>query len=112
MMNNKLPKALLHFLFILGSLSHLTILPLHATHATEQHVFYVVALQVEYQTNPFTIDTPKPRFSWQLQDERRGAVQTSYQIQVARTERELQGGRLVWDSGKVSSADSNQIVYE
>jgi alpha-L-rhamnosidase len=112
-MNNKRPKALLHFLLLLGFASHLTsLLPLRTTSAAEQPLVSVVALRVEYQSNPVTIDSPKPRFSWQVQDERRGAVQTNYQIQVAHTERELNSSRLVWDSGKVPSAESIQCVYE
>src|SRR6185503_18089399 len=112
-MNNKRPKALLHFLLLLGFASHLTsLLPLRPTRAASQPLVSVIALRVEYQTNPVTIDSPKPRLSWQVRDERRGSVQTSYQIQVARTERELQASRLVWDSGKVNSAQSIQCVYE
>lgn len=75
-------------------------------------MFAVVALRVEYATNPLGIDSPKPRFSWQLQDERRAIVQTGYQIQVARTEQELHSSHLIWDSGRLSSAESNQRVYE
>jgi hypothetical protein len=103
-MNNKLPKVLSHSLLLLGFVAQLTsLLPLRCTHAAEQSLISAVAVRVEYQTNPVAIDSPKPRFSWQVRDERRGAVQTSYQIQVARTEGELRAGRFVWDSGKVSS---------
>ena len=112
-MNNKLPKALVHCLLILSSLSYCTtFFPLLATRAAGQHPVSVIALRVEYMTNPVGIDSPNPRFSWQLQDDRRGTVQTSYQVQVARTERELRASRLVWDSGKVRSAASIQRVYE
>ena len=112
-MNSKLPKALLHFLLLLSFVFHLTsLLPLRRTSAATQPLVTVVALRVEYQTNPVTIDSPRPRFSWQVHDDRRGSVQTSYQIQVARTEGELRAGRFVWDSGKVGSAESIQCVYE
>ena len=112
-MNNKLPKVLSHSLLLLGFVAQLTsLLPLRCTHAAEQSLISAVAVRVEYQTNPVAIDSPKPRFSWQVRDERRGAVQTSYQIQVARTEGELRAGRFVWDSGKVSSGESIQCVYE
>ena len=98
-MNNKLPKALVHCLLTLSSLSYCTtFFPLLATRAAGQHPVSVNALRVEYMTNPVGIDSPNPRFSWQLQDDRRGTVQTSYQVQVARTERELRASRLVWDS--------------
>jgi alpha-L-rhamnosidase len=112
-MNHKLHKTLLQLLLLLGPVSYWeSLLPLRSTRAAGQHLTSVTALRVEYKTNPIAIDTPKPRFSWQLQDDRRGTVQSGYQIQVARMEQQLRGGRLVWDSGRVSSAESIQRVYE
>jgi alpha-L-rhamnosidase len=40
-------------------------------------------LQTESQTNPQGIDTPLPRFSWQVNDQRRNARQAAYQVLVA-----------------------------
>jgi alpha-L-rhamnosidase len=72
----------------------------------------VLALRTEYRDNPLGIDVRKPRLSWQIQSDRRGILQSAYQIQVARTERDLiEGRRLLWDSGKVNSEASTQIAY-
>ena len=111
-MNKKSSKALLHWLLLAFVSCCIGVLTLASTRASAQRIPAVVALRVEYASNPVGIDTPKPRFSWQLQDERRGIVQTRYQIQVARTEQELHAGRVIWDSGAVNSADSNQRAYD
>jgi hypothetical protein len=37
-------------------------------------------LTCEYQINPLGIDVLQPRLSWQMQSDRRGAYQKSYQI--------------------------------
>jgi len=68
-------------------------------------------LTCEYQINPLGIDVPQPRLSWQMQSEQRGARQTAYQILVAATEAGLAGGELWWDSGKVETEQSTQVVY-
>ncbi|HTL31035.1 MAG TPA: glycoside hydrolase family 78 protein [Tepidisphaeraceae bacterium] len=62
-------------------------------------------LRCEYLTNPIGIDTPQPRLSWMLESNRRGEVQTAYQIVMTGD-----GGEL-WDSGKVSSNQTTQIEY-
>ncbi|MDQ2921730.1 MAG: glycoside hydrolase family 78 protein, partial [Acidobacteriota bacterium] len=80
---------------------------------TPNPLLAVVALRTEYKEKPLGIDVRKPRLSWQLQSDRRGTVQSAYQVQVARTEGELRGGRnLLWDSGKVNSDESIHRVYE
>ena len=72
----------------------------------------VVALRTEYAANPVGIDVRQPRLSWQIQGSARGLVQSAYQIQVASTERALQSGKgLTWDSGRVKSGDSVNLVY-
>jgi hypothetical protein len=48
-------------------------------------------LTCEYRTNPLGIDVPRPRLSWQMQSDRRGAHQTAYQILVASSETGLDG---------------------
>ena len=37
-----------------------------------------VQLRVDNLSTPLGIDDPAPRFSWQLQDQARGATQTAY----------------------------------
>ncbi len=70
-------------------------------------------LRVEYLENPIGIDVVTPRFSWQLESDVNGTHQTAYQIQVALTTADLiAGSNLVWDSGKVISDESVNIVYD
>ena len=72
----------------------------------------VVNLRTEYKENPLGLDVLKPRLSWHLQSDRRGVLQTAYQLQVALNETDLTAGRnLLWDSNKVTSDSSIQNVY-
>jgi alpha-L-rhamnosidase len=66
-------------------------------------------LRCEYLVNPLGVDTQKPRFSWVLEHSDRGQRQSSYEILVS-THPNADVGDL-WASGKVDSADSNQVVY-
>jgi alpha-L-rhamnosidase len=71
-----------------------------------------VALKCEYSINPLGIDAANPRFSWQLQDERRGAVQKAYQVQVGTDSGTLLQGRAdAWNSGKITTDKTNNIQY-
>jgi alpha-L-rhamnosidase len=73
----------------------------------------VTRLRTEYRTNPIGIDVKNPRFDWVLTSDVRGQKQTAYQILVASTEANLAEGKGdLWDSGKVASDQSSQIVYQ
>ena len=69
-------------------------------------------LRCEYLSDPLGVDVRQPRFAWGLDHTARGQRQTAYQILVA-----TQPGLLdqdkgdQWDSGKVVSEDSTQVVY-
>ena len=70
-------------------------------------------LQCEYQTNPLGIDAPQPRFFWQVNDQRRGALQSAYQIIVSSSLDNLnQNKGDIWDSGKVESDQSAHVLYQ
>lgn len=70
-------------------------------------------LRCEYRTNPLGIDIVKPRLSWQMQTDRHGARQTAYRVLVASRPEQLREHMAdLWDSGKVESDQSVQIVYE
>ena len=58
------------------------------------------------------IDVTQPRLCWQMKDSRRGASQSTYQILVADSPKKLADdeGNL-WDSGRVESSQSIQVVY-
>ena len=69
-------------------------------------------LTTEYASNPISIDTKEPRFSWLLQSDRRSQSQSAYQILVASSAENLQSGRAdKWDSGKVISDRSVNVPY-
>ncbi|MEN6451911.1 MAG: family 78 glycoside hydrolase catalytic domain [Thermoguttaceae bacterium] len=69
-------------------------------------------LRCEYRVNPLGIDVTAPRFSWEMQDARRGAKQTAYQILVASTPEKLAADEGdLWDTGRIASDQSTQIVY-
>src|SRR6202012_2099133 len=72
----------------------------------------VEALSAEHQSDPLGVDTPLPRLSWQLHAQRRGVMQSAYQIRVARSSDALaDGGELLWDSGKQLSDESALRPY-
>ena len=66
-------------------------------------------LRCEYLVNPMGIDAAKPRFFWALDHPERGQVQSAYQVVVSTDAKAAAGD--VWDSGKVASAKSTQVVY-
>ncbi len=66
----------------------------------------------EFLENPLGLDTIRPRLSWVLESDRRGARQTAWQIIAATTSEGLarDDGDL-WDSGKVLSNRSVHVPY-
>jgi len=73
----------------------------------------VTELRCEYSANPLAIDTPQPRFTWLLESPQRAQRQTAYQILVASNQAKIQsniGDR--WDTGKVASNRSANVVYQ
>ncbi|MBM3289690.1 MAG: alfa-L-rhamnosidase, partial [Candidatus Hydrogenedentes bacterium] len=70
------------------------------------------SLRCEYLVGPLAVDAARPRLSWVLDSDRRGAAQSAYRILVASTKRLLdreQGD--LWDSGKVASNQTAHIEY-
>ena len=66
-------------------------------------------LLCEYLNSPSAVDVARPRFTWELRHSERGQKQAAYEVCVA-TDPRLETG-LVWDSGKVASANSTQVLY-
>jgi len=66
-------------------------------------------LQCEYLENPMGVDVRQPRFFWVLEHQERGQAQTAFQVIVS-SDRSAETGDL-WDSGKVESPASVQVVY-
>ena len=69
-------------------------------------------LRCEYRPNPLGMDVAQPRLFWQLASDEPAQTQAAYQVMVAETEAALTAGTgLVWDSGRVASDQSTQVVY-
>jgi alpha-L-rhamnosidase len=66
-------------------------------------------LQADDLTDPIGVDDATPQLSWQLSTGR-DVVQSAYEIRAARSEDAL-GSPDLWDSGKVSSAESSGVNY-
>jgi alpha-L-rhamnosidase len=87
-------------------------LPLAATTVRPEAANGPVELRVDDLKTPLGIDDPAPRLSWQLRDAARGAKQTAYQVQVASSAAGLRAGNAdVWDSGRIASGQSLNVVY-
>ena len=77
-----------------------------AAHAAPVH------LRCESVTNPLGIDVPNPHLSWQSDSTERNWMQTAYQIVVSTSPSPaLDASAKVWDSGKITSAESVGITY-
>ena len=80
--------------------------------SSEISALRVTEPKTEHLTKPLGIETAHPRFRWLLESERRGELQTAYQVVVATSPEKLQaevGDK--WDSGKVASDNSVEVVY-
>ena len=69
-------------------------------------------LKTEYYSNPVGIDRLNPRFSWIIESNLQGTLQTAWQIQSAISIEQLEKGNLEWDSGKVPSGSSIHNRWE
>ena len=74
--------------------------------------YSVYGLACEGQADPLGIDAQQPHFGWKLQAQERGTEQAAYQVVVADSEERLAAGEgNVWNSGRVSSANSVTVDY-
>lgn len=66
-------------------------------------------LEVEYNQCPSALDVTVPRFGWQLvsNPHERGIYQTAYQLEV-----KDEAGKVVWNSGKVTTDVSQHVTYQ
>jgi alpha-L-rhamnosidase len=72
----------------------------------------VADLHCEYRVEPYGIDALRPRLAWKLKSAGRAQKQEAYQVLVASSPLVLAESRGdLWDSGKVASGQSIQIVY-
>jgi alpha-L-rhamnosidase len=72
-------------------------------------------LRCEYRVNPQGIDVAEPRLSWVLVPTNpalRGLRQSAWRVLAASSREALRADRGdLWDSGRVDSGQSNQVVY-
>jgi len=74
---------------------------------------YAFDLTVELFSNPIGINTTRPALSWKIKDDSKSAKQTAYQIIAASSRKNLEQSLFdLWDTGKVISSDSQQIIYD
>jgi alpha-L-rhamnosidase len=101
-------------LALILSLAMMTVGMSFPTSAKEaEGVLCAVKLQTEYLTDPIGIDEAKPRLSWKIESNLRGVTQSAYEVIVSKDEDNIKKGTGdVWDSGKVDSAESNNVVCE
>ena len=73
----------------------------------------IVRLRCEYEETPLGIDVARPRLSWQLESDQRGARQTAYRVLVASSQDTLARDQAdLWDSGRVQSNQSVHVEYD
>lgn len=74
--------------------------------------YSVKNLKTDNLVNPIGIDSKNPVFSWNVANtEKRAVMQTAYRIYVAESEKNLDDGILVWDSGVCNSEETAYISY-
>ena len=97
---NRLMLSLLGLLLLIPSWSEAGILPTRLT--------------CENLNNPQVVDIVKPRLSWVniAGEGERGQVQTAWEIRAAGTREKLLNGQPdLWNSGKVNSNQSVNVIY-
>jgi alpha-L-rhamnosidase len=71
-----------------------------------------IDLRCEHRRDVPCVDDPAPRLSWTLESSGRAKRQTAYRILVTTDLEELPAGKArLWDSGRVESASSVDVVY-
>ena len=66
----------------------------------------------EYLVNPIGLDVECPRLTWKIKDQRRGAIQRAYKINVGTDSVEVAAGNgTYWNSGKINS-DDQMVIYD
>lgn len=69
-------------------------------------------LKTEWMINPVGVDVVRPGLSWLLISDERDQIQTAYQVIVSSSEaRVAKGNGDIWDSGKITSGDQINIIY-
>jgi alpha-L-rhamnosidase len=102
-----------NILLIAAAITLCVFVNLTYAHAAEGGPLPPTNLRCEYLRNPQGIDVREPRFAWVLGHTERGQKQSAYQVLVASSAEHGAGDKAdVWDSGKMASEDSTQVVYK
>ncbi len=73
----------------------------------------IIKQTTDYKENPIGIDNLSPRLSWILESDERNQRQSAYRILAASDPDKLQAGQAdLWDSGKIDSDQSTNVVYQ
>ncbi len=90
-----------------------TCLGVHTLAGANNGPLLPTALRCESSINPLGVDIAKPKLSWQVESDARGARQTAYQLLVASSPTRLaQDQGDLWDSGRVRSSETVYIPYD
>jgi alpha-L-rhamnosidase len=83
------------------------------THGSGRTVLRPYDLRAEQRREPLGLGEPRPRLSWKLDCERRGAAQSAYRITAAGSRSDLDDvARLLWDSGRRESGDGLLVPWD
>ncbi|WP_405892214.1 glycoside hydrolase family 78 protein [Streptomyces sp. NBC_00104] len=89
--------------------------PVPAAHADEvgdRRGARVTGLAVDgREDSPLGVDDPAPRLSWRVVGADGAWTQSAYRLRAARTRKDLDRGRLLWDSGKVRSPAQTDVAW-
>jgi len=72
----------------------------------------IVGLMTENVAGPVGVQLTEVRLSWRLETNRRGTMQSAYQIQMASSAANLKAKKFdLWDSGRIASDQCFDVVY-
>jgi alpha-L-rhamnosidase len=72
----------------------------------------VLDLKCEYTSDPIGLDIQTPQLSWRIESEKKGTIQTAYEVLIADSLKELNKNiASVWSSGIIKSSKSTGIIY-
>ena len=81
-------------------------------HAAVADAVTVEDLRCEYRVNPLGLGELAPRLSWKIVSTGRNEMQSAYQIQAAGSLETLLAGKGdLWDTGRIDSDQSVNVVY-
>ncbi len=82
------------------------------SNSSGESFLHPISLTCEYLQNPLGIDVQQPRFFWKVASDQNGAKQSAYRILVSGDPDMLARNKgEIWDSGKIKSDKTIQIVY-